>query len=524
MEEIAEYMKKGTKLYLQLYIKTWNNDSDGIFNYKEENKCRHVLDETDENGFYGRNQNNIIIKKKSQTLFDNNEIILLRIRKSLKVENKYEIINPISKQMKKNKINIDQLNNAAWYIIRPESSETDYCENENEKYVLHENDILKFGPKKYEVVKININNTNNNSNEDNLAYNISQINKGKGSIFNINIEPYQYKVTENNTECNKEISNNEKEKNNNLNKKFDTDKIKEKFNNKNENDNKKLNNDSNDNNDNNNNEIINISENQSNINSTKESNNSMDKQIKNDNNDNINFINKIYENEKCRICYSFESTKDNPLLRICSCTDFIHFKCLKENIKTQIERHKNSDSTVETHVYPKFNCEVCLAPYPIRFRIKECNKIYELIDYNVDPKLGYIVLESLDYIIDDKNYKIIHVVKLIKDKISFGINFFNDIYDKNISDSREHAILKYNKEKGNISIMNKSDTFSTLVLIKGNITVKEKKISFQVANNYITASMIEKNIGENVTMKHENNYNSTNSSTCKTIDLGVEIK
>jgi hypothetical protein len=142
MEEIAEYMKKGTKLYLQLYIKTWNNDSDGIFNYKEENKCRHVLDETDENGFYGRNQNNIIIKKKSQTLFDNNEIILLRIRKSLKVENKYEIINPISKQMKKNKINIDQLNNAAWYIIRPESSETDYCENENEKYVLHENDII----------------------------------------------------------------------------------------------------------------------------------------------------------------------------------------------------------------------------------------------------------------------------------------------------------------------------------------------------------------------------------------------
>ena len=122
----------------------------------------------------------------------------------------------------------------------------------------------------------------------------------------------------------------------------------------------------------------------------------------------------------------------------------------------------------------------------------------------------------MDYIIDDKNYKIIHVVRLIKDKISFGRNFFNDIYDKNISDSREHAILKYNKEKGNISIMNKSDTFSTLVLIKGNITVKEKKISFQVANNYITASMIEKNIGENDMMKYEDNNDvSTYPSTSK---------
>ena len=435
MEGNLDDIKKETKPYLQLDIKTWNGVSDGIFNYKEENQCKNKRDETDENGFYGRNQNNIIVKRKSQISFDNDETILFRIRKSLKDEDKYEIINPISKQMEKNKINIDKLNNAAWYVIRPDSSETNYCENENEEYILNENDILKFGHKKYEVIKIHINNTNNNNNKDNQIYNISQINKDKGSIFIINIEPYQYIISHDD-----------------------------------------------DNNDNNSD------------NSTKESD----------------------ENRKCRKCSGVESTQDNPKLRICSCKECIHFNCLKEKIRTQIKIHQNSDSNVKTYVCPKFNCEVCLAPYPLRFRIKEFNKIYDLIDYNDDPKLDYIVLESLEYIIEDKNYKIIYVI-LIKDNIGFGRNFFNDIIDTDKSDSREHAILKYNKEKGNITIINNSDTFWTLVLIKGNITVKEKKISFKVANNYITACMIEKNIGENVRMKCENNNISTNSSTCKTM-------
>ena len=161
MEDI-EIRRNGTEPFLILDIKTWNDDSDGLFNYKETNQCKHLHDEIDESYFYMRKSNNYIDKKESQTSFDNdNNIVLFRIRKSLKDENKYEIINPISKQMKKNKINIDQLNNAAWYVIRPDSSETYYCENENEKYVFNENAIIKFGRKKYEVIKININRLNN---------------------------------------------------------------------------------------------------------------------------------------------------------------------------------------------------------------------------------------------------------------------------------------------------------------------------------------------------------------------------
>ena len=67
-----------------------------------------------------------------------------------------------------------------------------------------------------------------------------------------------------------------------------------------------------------------------------------------------------------------------------------------------------------------------------------------------------MVLESLDYIKDGMNNKIIHVIQLINDKISIGRNFFNHIIDGDISVSRDHAVLNYNKEKGDITIENRN--------------------------------------------------------------------
>jgi hypothetical protein len=149
-------------------------------------------------------------------------------------------------------------------------------------------------------------------------------------------------------------------------------------------------------------------------------------------------------------------------------------------------------------VCKKFNCEVCLTPYPLRFRIKEYNKIYNLIDFNIESELNYLVLESLDYMKNHNNLKIIHVVQLIKDTINIGRRFTNDIIDTDISVSRDHAVLKYNKEKGIITVENKSEKFGTLVLVKGNITITKQKIDFQVGNNYVTACKTDKYIDETV--------------------------
>ena len=59
-----------------------------------------------------------------------------------------------------------------------------------------------------------------------------------------------------------------------------------------------------------------------------------------------------------------------------------------------------------------FNCEICKTPYPLRFKFKD--NYYELIDAS-RPNQNYIVLESLNQLKDNNNYKSIHVITLNSD-------------------------------------------------------------------------------------------------------------
>ena len=111
----------------------------------------------------------------------------------------------------------------------------------------------------------------------------------------------------------------------------------------------------------------------------------------------------------------------------------------------------------------------------------------------------YIILESLDYIRDNANKKTIHIVNLNGDEIHIGRNGDNDIIDNDISVSRNQAILKYDKDNGKLILENLSEKFGTLILIKGNIKMKEKKIYLQVGNSYITANLEKDNSIDNLT-------------------------
>ena len=65
------------------------------------------------------------------------------------------------------------------------------------------------------------------------------------------------------------------------------------------------------------------------------------------------------------------------------------------------------------------------------------------------PKeLDYVILESLDYIKDNGNIKTVHLVQLNDEEINIGRYDTNDIIDTDISVSRKHAIMKYNKKTG----------------------------------------------------------------------------
>ena len=412
---------------VNLTIKTWISDSNGIYNYKSDITNINQVDAAYTDSVYIIREKNKIIEEKQHYIYDD-EIegqILLYIRKSLKDKNSFEIVNPIRKFIEKNEYNINDLNRRPWFIVNTQNG----YNNENEEYNLNEGDIIKLGRRKFEIIKKNINANYEIMPLDNPDnYNISKINEKKGSIFNINIKKNQYKINK------RKIGN------------------------------KKI--------------IKDDSENNSLGNEINDPNNIEDEDTENEN-----------ENEKCRICFGSKSTRENPRLKLCSCHDSIHFECLKAYLKTKIETRENEKLTVKTYICNKYNCDVCLKPYPVRFRIPEFDKIYELIDLNRPPELDYIILESLDYIKEHNNLKILHFVELNGDDIKIGRYDTNDIIDTDISVSRKHAILKFNKENGKLYLENLSEKFGSLILIKGNIKLKEKNIHFQVGKSYIKACL-----------------------------------
>ena len=201
------------------------------------------------------------------------------------------------------------------------------------------------------------------------------------------------------------------------------------------------------------------------------------------------YYSKQTEDTVCRICFGEESSIDNPKVSLCKCNDYIHYECLKKWIKVNIKKRNNPKKTVLSYFLTKFYCEVCLKPYPLKFKISGINKEYFLIDLKMPITQNYIVLESLGLTIHNNNLKVIHIIKLIDKEITFGKQNTCDIIDCGTYVSRIHAVFKYNNLNGDIILENKSKNFDTLVLIKNPIKINEQKVEFQVGRTIITSNL-----------------------------------
>ena len=347
-------MKEIKNEKIELTIKTWGIDSSGIYNFAlEKNKIKEVIFSKDNSGYILRGNlcNNIINRNQNSQLNEKDEDILFYVRKSFKT-NEYEIINLPRKKMKMDEYSIENLNNRLWYIIPSEKEIPDIVNDE--EYILNENDIIKLGRRKYVIIKKNINSFKDEENKyiNKNDYNISEMNKKYGSIFDLDIKNSQYKVTEKEEEIKPNLE-------------------KMEMNTK---------------------ETADMGYNNNKINLLDET--------KNEDNDNAN--------ELCRICFGNKSTKDNPKLLLCTCKDYIHYECLKKYLNSKLDISENQKFTVKTFNCNKFNCDVCLHPYPLRFRIPEFNRVYDLIDLTMPSEFNYIIMESLDYIKDNHNIKTVH--------------------------------------------------------------------------------------------------------------------
>ena len=452
--------------YVEIKFQIWKDDNvNGLFDYKSDNsKKKYYKFKINEKCLFIKTNNNEIkcIKDYKELINPNEDIeILFGIRKSFK-SNDYEITNPKIEH----KINIKQINNfflndKIWYPVKSFKCNS---EGNNQVYSLNENDIIKLGRRKYNVHKIHLlfQGEKNKIKDDNcdkinnISY-ISSINKKSKPVFNIDIKVNQYKSS-----INKDSEKVNEDKNEtflisrSINKFVDRREIQ--------------------------NEIINQRGNNNEIKNEYE-----------------------YEYDECSNCFGTNSSKDNPLIRLCNCTKYIHFHCLKEKL-AQKKKISEDSKAVKTYILQNFKCEKCSKSYHLRFRIPEFDKVYELIDLIFPEEKDYICLESLDYIKENNIIKTIHIIELNDQKIFIGRQDYNDILIQDISISRDHAILEYNKNNRNLILIDRNTKFGTLVLVRGNIKIKEEKTFLQSGKINISIEVKDKKCLKTYKNNNDNYY------------------
>ena len=229
----------------------------------------------------------------------------------------------------------------------------------------------------------------------------------------------------------------------------------------------------------------------------------IEKHISSSISENKNQLNKVnhlfgsifsYENSEikaCSICKKENSSEENPIVKLCKCDNYMHYECIKNMLKENTKEVKDKGNVI-SYKYEGLNCKECECQYPYKFNIN--NKDYTLLDLKIPEYDDYIILESLSSIIENnKNIKNIFVVKLTDKEITIGRGLTNDIIiDENKKISREHCILKYDKEKEYLTIIDKS-SYGTSILIKGNLKIELNKIlSFQIGKLTYVEAKLEK--------------------------------
>ena len=130
--------------------------------------------------------------------------LLFGIRK-MSNDNSYKIINSlkISKQTKKSKEEIQNLEKKLWYLVNSGEDK----DKINEDYILNENDIIRLKKCCFEVIRKKIKKIDNsNSNKNELLYDISSLNNKFGPVFKFDKDKGE--KSEKNNENNLSIINN----------------------------------------------------------------------------------------------------------------------------------------------------------------------------------------------------------------------------------------------------------------------------------------------------------------------------
>ena len=137
-----------------------------IFDYQSHNN-KISKEEAQKDIYFCKGNNNKIFLVKNHNDIKYEYEVLFKSRFSKKY-NQYELINPLRKNMNNTLDNIENLNNKMWLVLKSEND--DLYEYGNKDYYLMENDIIKLGKKKYEIIKKNIVFKSNENDKNNIYY------------------------------------------------------------------------------------------------------------------------------------------------------------------------------------------------------------------------------------------------------------------------------------------------------------------------------------------------------------------
>ncbi len=117
------------------------------------------------------------------------------------------------------------------------------------------------------------------------------------------------------------------------------------------------------------------------------------------------------------------------------------------------------------------------------------NVHFDLINVEKPTDKKFIILESLNQLKDNNNFKSIHVITFeSQEKIILGRGHDSDVRINDISVSRIHASIILSE--GQVWLKDLKSKFGTLALLKEDIQVYEKKICLQIGRTYAEAALM----------------------------------
>jgi hypothetical protein len=128
---------------------------------------------------------------------------------------------------------------------------------------------------------------------------------------------------------------------------------------------------------------------------------------------------------------------------------------------------KEEGSHLVSYTWKQFECEICKKPYPYIF--KSNGRKYRLVDVEVPDDRKFLWLESLTF--EKNSSRMVHLIMPDETHPSFklGRGHESDVRVSDISVSRCHAILKYDREEHCYFLEDNLSKFGTLVLAKSAI-------------------------------------------------------